>query len=216
MIAVLIGCTAQIHATAPERPATVTAKLLRYAQWVVRQHDLNKDGRLEADEWGAMQGEPGLADLNHDRQITAEEFAQYIANYSAGRAIRLATAPGGQAMQGQTLPGQTLDGNLRDGAPPDAAIGQGADPRRDLKFFANLPAGVPAWFVERDTDGDGQLTLSEFTPKLHKTEVDDFNRYDSNRDGIVTLKEFLRSGKDAPGKTSGSPAAREPSRSPSP
>jgi len=163
-----------------------------------------------------MQGEPGLADLNHDRQITAEEFAQYIANYSAGRAIRLATAPGGQAMQGQTLPGQTLDGNLRDGAPPDAAIGQGADPRRDLKFFANLPAGVPAWFVERDTDGDGQLTLSEFTPKLHKTEVDDFNRYDSNRDGIVTLKEFLRSGKDAPGKTSGSPAAREPSRSPSP
>lgn len=154
-----------------------------------------------------MRGEPGLADLNHDGQVTAEEFAQYIANFSAGRAIRLATPASGQIVQGPGQETGNLAGNSSSGdtqAEPDA--GQSAQPRdirRDLKFFATLPAGVPPWFIERDTDGDGQLTLSEFSPKLHKAEVDDFNRHDLNRDGILTVQEYLRASKDPKNKSAG-------------
>ena len=76
----------------------------------------------------------------------------------------------------------------------EAAVAR--DPRRNLKYFAALPAGVPSWFVERDADGDGQLSLAEFSPKLLKSEIAEFNRHDSNQDGIVTAKELLGSSKD--------------------
>ena len=155
-----------------------------------------------------MRGDPGLADLNHDGQITAEEFAQYIANFSAGRAIRLATPASGQIVQG---PGQDANTRGENSGSGDSKIetdaGQGTQPRdvrRDLKFFAALPAGVPPWFIERDTDGDGQLTLSEFSPKLHKAEVDDFNHHDLNHDGILTVQEYLRASKDPKNKPAGS------------
>lgn len=205
----MLGWSESAHALAPSSPApaAVSAKLLRYAQRVVRQYDVNKDGRLDTSEWPAMRGEPGLADLNHDGQITAEEFAQYIADFSAGRAIRLATPASGQIVQG---PGQ--DAGLRGEnsssgeSKTETDSGQGAQPRdvrRDLKFFASLPAGVPPWFIERDTDGDGQLTLSEFSPKLHKAEVDEFNRHDLNRDGILTVQEYLRASKDPKNKSAG-------------
>src|SRR4029077_18428886 len=88
-------CNYPLQARDEVRPASaiVTAKLLRYAQRIVAQYDANHDRRLDADEWRVMQGQPSLADLNRDGQITVEEFAQHIANYSAGRAFRL-SAPG--------------------------------------------------------------------------------------------------------------------------
>ncbi len=61
-----------------------------------------------------------------------------------------------------------------------------------MKYFKPLPAGVPGWFVERDTDGDAQLTLAEYSPKLRTAEVTEFNRFDLNGDGLVTPLELTR------------------------
>jgi len=212
--------TAEAHAPLSPAPAAVSAKLLRYAKRIVAQYDVDKDGRLVASEWPGMRGEPVLADLNHDGQITAEEFAQHIANFSAGRAFRLATPASGQLAQGSGPEGSFRPGNS-DSADTQAGedAREGAEPkevRRDLKFFASLPAGTPPWFIERDTDGDAQLTLSEFSPKLHKSEVDDFNRHDLNRDGILTVPEYLRAEKNPKNKPGGSASPSEQPRAATP
>ena len=150
-----------------------------------------------------MTGKPAAADSNHDGKITVREFAEHAARFGAGRAIRLTHAGDGPLAAGPRR------GPSRPCPTPTAPATEPRlrDPRRDLKYFAALPAGVPSWFVERDTDGDGQLSLAEFSPKLLKSEIDEFNRHDFNQDGIVTAKELLGSAKDAPPLQSKRPSA---------
>lgn len=218
LIALLPGKRSTARGESPppraQASAPVTAKLLRYAQYIVRQYDSNKTGQLEPDEWRLMRGQPELADSNHDGLITVEEYAQYCANYGAGRAIRLSTLPNEVVTHDGTRDSSTRGDEPRStdaAAPGDlepAQLAEKQDRRRDTKFYASLPSGVPQWFIQRDADGDGQLTLSEYSPKLLKSEIDDFNRYDSNRDGVLTAQEFLRAGKDAKSKvgaTAGEP-----------
>jgi Ca2+-binding EF-hand superfamily protein len=173
----------------------VSPKLLRYAQRIVDKYDADKSGDLTLDELRGMTGKPAAADSNRDGKITVREFAEHAARFGAGRAIRLTHAGDGPLAQSQGA-GQ---GAVTEAAPATVTATEATaarDPRRDLKYFAALPAGVPSWFVERDSDGDGQLSLAEFSPKLLKSEIDEFNRHDTNRDGIVTAKELLRSAKD--------------------
>jgi uncharacterized protein (DUF2141 family) len=192
-VQLLVACDALSAPLAPidsNLAGTVTAKLIRYAQRVVRQYDTNGDGRLDRQEWTAMRGDPASIDLNGDGQITVDEFARYAANYGAGRRIRLSTRRDSAAAT--NLPTQqpgvvNPQGMLETAEPVDV------DRRRNLKFFAPLPAGTPAWFVERDADGDGQLTLAEFSPKLRSTDVAQFRAYDINGDGLLTAAELTRS-----------------------
>jgi Ca2+-binding EF-hand superfamily protein len=68
------------------------------------------------------------------------------------------------------------------------------------RFFvppARRLAGAPPWFIARDLDGDGQLTLSEFAPQATQADIEEFNRYDTNHDGVITVDEVLKSGKPA-------------------
>ena len=190
------------------RRAIVSPKLLRYAERIVRQYDIDKSGELGPEEWKAMRGEPAVADLNHDGNITVTEFAQHVADFGAGRAIRLAANQGSPLSPEETaagaVPGGTgIGGANTETAEAEAAAAMNRDPRRSLKYFATLPAGIPAWFVERDADGDSQLTLAEYSPKLMKNDIADFNRFDANHDGLLTPQEFLRAEK-APKGAAGS------------
>jgi hypothetical protein len=76
---------------------------------------------------------------------------------------------------------------------PAADASRPANRRRDLKFFipANrLPAGLPSWFHAQDKDGDGQITLAEYSASLTASSLAEFNRYDRNRDGVITSDEL--------------------------
>ena len=53
---------------------------------------------------------------------------------------------------------------------------------------ANLQ-GVPAWFIILDKNGDGQISLAEFTPTLAPAMVDHFKRYDNNGNGLIEPDE---------------------------
>jgi hypothetical protein len=55
-----------------------------------------------------------------------------------------------------------------------------------------LPKNLPEWFKELDADGDNQIALYEW--KAKREDVQEFNKYDLNGDGFITVDEVVRSG----------------------
>lgn len=51
---------------------------------------------------------------------------------------------------------------------------------------------LPKWFVQRDLNGDGQLSLVEFTPSLSNQGIANFGKLDKNGDGFITPDERPR------------------------
>lgn len=52
--------------------------------------------------------------------------------------------------------------------------------------------GVPVWFLIRDADGDGQVSMSEFAPGLNPKSLALFKRLDKNTDGFITPDEVRK------------------------
>ena len=53
-----------------------------------------------------------------------------------------------------------------------------------------LPKELPAWFVQLDTDKDGQVALYEW--KASGRSLEEFDQLDRNKDGFLTVDEVLR------------------------
>jgi Ca2+-binding EF-hand superfamily protein len=147
------------------------ARIRSYAESLLRQYDENKNGRLEKDEIARMRGSWHEADKNHDGVLTLDEIADRLAAYGG--------VPGGA-----------------EGGPKSASAG-GGKPRRFLTPTERLPPGLPSWFARSDTDGDGQIALTEFAPTGARDKVAEFSRYDLNGDGLVTTAECLAAEKKA-------------------
>jgi Ca2+-binding EF-hand superfamily protein len=72
----------------------------------------------------------------------------------------------------------------------------GSEKRRTYRFTPaaeRMPTEVAATFKSRDVDGDGQVSMSEFSRSWSQRTVDDFRRYDLNNDGIITPQEAIKS-----------------------
>jgi Ca2+-binding EF-hand superfamily protein len=53
-----------------------------------------------------------------------------------------------------------------------------------------LPKGLPGWFTQLDTDGDGQVSLYEW--RMGNKDLNEFAQMDRNNDGFLTAEEVLR------------------------
>lgn len=51
-----------------------------------------------------------------------------------------------------------------------------------------LPSGLPSWFTDNDKDSDGQLSMNEWPGDR----FEEFNKYDRNGDGIITIEEAMK------------------------
>ncbi len=61
--------------------------------------------------------------------------------------------------------------------------------RREYATPPEALKNVPVWFLARDLNGDGQLTLREFAPTLSTPAVAYFGKLDKNSDGLVVPDE---------------------------
>lgn len=172
-------------------------KVNRYAERVVAQYDRNGDGVLSADEWQSLRGNAALADFDHDGTITPAELAQRIAIYSLRRSLRLRAMPLRTVAEGAPVASGDEVAALPTPRPKVLGAATGASDEQEAlrtrPYYtprSRLPSGVDEWFLETDGDGDGQITMREFTAHLSEGDVTRFASLDPNGDGVVTAAEY--------------------------
>ncbi len=151
-----------------------------------RRYDVNSDSFLNLDEISNLRGplrsfkdEWQKWDANKDGLIDRKEWTTYYRDYNKRRIEAQATrasnaksaAPGSKAII------KIIIEEDEEIVPSTYHVG------------GKLPAGLPAWFAERDTDGDGQVSLYEW--RLGKKDVAEFLKMDRNDDGFLTAEEML-------------------------
>ena len=139
-------------------------KVRGYVRGLMKNYDTNGDGILQKDEWATMKGKPQESDANGDGSITEDEMVARMG------------APSGGAATG--------------GAATKAASG----PRKSYRYLRpseRLPGGLPGWFSQNDSDGDGQVQMAEYAATWTKDKAAEFKRLDRNGDGVVTPREAL-------------------------
>lgn len=65
-----------------------------------------------------------------------------------------------------------------------------ASAEREYTVSPEQLAGIPGWFILKDKNGDGQLSLYEFAVPLTTNSIAFFGRLDLNGDGLITPDEL--------------------------
>ncbi len=74
----------------------VPAKVIRYAEWLLRHYDSDADGILQTEEWtlpAKMPGTPQSIDIDADGNITLEELLRHLAVFGQDRTIHRPEPP---------------------------------------------------------------------------------------------------------------------------
>lgn len=133
-----------------------------YARGLLKKYDANGDRVLQKDEWERIRGTPEKADANSDGRITYDELVARVTNKRRDDAVASAT---------------------------------NSDDRRSYRLTsatAKLPEGLPSWFVDRDTNGDGQVAMHEYSRRWSDSTARRFVSLDANDDGLITPSEATK------------------------
>lgn len=180
--------------------------------------DYNADGQITLEELAAYTADFGrhrrmrltgsmveeaVAELPPLYIPAAEREAMAAAQAAAQQAAQLAAQQATQ--QAQTVPvalvnetaetgvGSTGDSEAAAEEEGSVSVSSSPTPGQTVSKRFVTPksrlAGLPEWFSARDMNGDGQLTVAEYTPGSEESLLAQFNRYDRNKDGVLTPQE---------------------------
>ncbi len=164
-----------------------------FAESILRRYDRNRSGRLERDEWGELRGNPAEIDRNKDGVITLEELQALAASF--GQRSESSGSSSSGSSQGER--------GGRQAAPGEATSVSGPKFVRFRRPHERLPQGLPDWFIQKDKDEDGQISMAEFSNSWNDATVSEFLRYDLDGDGVITPKECLDALSGKPGLIGG-------------
>jgi hypothetical protein len=165
------GFAQPASATANATDPSLEQKIRAFAAALIQKVDKNGDARLDRDEW-ASQGKD-------TKWGTFDE----------------ANRQGGSFISARDLVTHLLDCYRRQPFPLDSAGSQqslGRKSWRSLSPGERMPKGLPDWFLKKDADGDGQVTMAEFSTSWTASLVAEFDGYDLNHDGMIVPAEALK------------------------
>lgn len=142
-----------------------------YARKLVERYDKNNNRILERDEWKEMRGSPEKADFNGDGRITVDELSRRFGGNS-----------------------KTASDKKKANS-PKASEEDESNSRSSYRFRTavdRVPRDARAWIKKYDKDENGQVAMSEFSRQWSDRKVREFERFDSNGDGVITATEYLR------------------------
>jgi len=134
-----------------------------------------------------MRGSWRDADTNGDGTITLDELTAKLGQFSQ---------PGSAATSSNSSAPSGSSGSSSRGGGPSSSAGRDAPARKSYRFLSpqeRLPRGLPEWFARKDADGDGQVTMAEYSRVWSESLAREFAGYDLNGDGVVTPEEALKS-----------------------
>lgn len=153
-------------------------RVRRWAESMMRQQDRNRDGKLQREEWGGLRGDPRQIDRNHDGVITLDEMTARLNDYRRGG---------------------SGERDRRSDRPSDSRSSESGsqkwEGRKSYRFLSpteRWPEGLADWFARKDTDGDGQVAMAEYSSFWTTSMAIKFARYDLNKDGMITPGECLK------------------------
>ena len=181
----------------------ITEQDRQEAARVFRYYDRNNDGKIDQEE---MQRSRRGADLmqydrNRDGVITLDEMEYRYARRRIENTRTAATGGQGerdQAQQGGDRRGRGGREGGREGGDGRGQSNGNPSPYAALNSYRvvapveRLPEGLPDWFYRNDADGDGQISMAEFSATWTEAVLEDFYQFDLNRDGLITPEEALR------------------------
>lgn len=172
------------------------AKVRRYAEGLLKQHDENKNGVLEKDEWNKMRGEPGKADLDRDGVLTLDELTEHVGNFgkdSSSSSSSTSSSESSRSWGSRSSDSKSGSSSWGSRSRSESSSRESTDRKHNrlLTPTERLPKGLPTWFARNDADADGQVTMAEYSTSWNETTVIEFNRFDKNSDGVITPEECL-------------------------
>jgi Ca2+-binding EF-hand superfamily protein len=145
---------------------------------LLRLYDADENGALDYEEVKRISGEWILNDADADGVVTVDELAARLSAYQAQASAEQDTGP--TSPTEADVASQALE--LADDSPIPNSVDQEERPALRL----------PAWFVARDADRDGQVKMVEFTDKWTDAKAVEFVRIDRNGNGIISSQESLQ------------------------
>jgi hypothetical protein len=172
-----------------------------YAKSLVKQYDKNDNKMLEADERKELRGRAAEADLNKDNVITIDELVAHLSSSTpatptsttSSSTSAASSASGGDKAKSDSDKAKRVRYGSAGGA---AASSKEGDKRHSYRFTPatqKLPSGLPGWFTSKDSNRDGQVSMSEYGRSWSERSVADFRKIDVNNDGVITPKEASKS-----------------------
>ncbi|MEZ6088255.1 MAG: EF-hand domain-containing protein [Pirellulaceae bacterium] len=172
----------------------VTAADERTAAERMARYDRNKNGHLDKEEMqgGNWFGNPMDFDRNGDGRLSPSELA---VRYARRRVAE-------EEVKQERKRSESNDRRDRKKTEADE------DPFNGRKSYRRLPAeadsGLPGWFAERDQNRDGQVVMTEYTSQWNDRLIEDFFKFDMNRDGVITEAECHAAVRSGASQSSGS------------
>jgi Ca2+-binding EF-hand superfamily protein len=196
-------------------PANADQNQIReFAKNLIAVMDKNKSNALERDsgEWANLPKEMRAADKDGNDVITLDELVNWITQNSKNRSGASSSAPKTTGTASSTGTVTTSGTSAAKGAVASNAtsrisgIGASGSTAYDIKAPPpnpaypltwtpqdRLPPGLPKWFLEKDTNKNGTVELAEYLDdEFTEEKLVEFQKYDINRDYVITPQEVLK------------------------
>ena len=160
---------------------------------IFSRYDSNKNGILEKSEWKNFRTDPSAADKNRDGRISKDELNVWMqSRWGGSQSSRGGDSSGGESRWGRSS--SDRGGSSRSSSRDRRSEPEARQSYRVTSGSERLPDDLPRWFSEQDANGDGQVTMAEYSKSWTEKIVTEFTQFDHNGDGIITFNETSSEG----------------------